>query len=55
MATKIGLYNGALSRLGPVRLTSLLENRPERIAFDQHYDEVLQEIAKIHRQYPMPI
>ena len=46
MATKIGLYNAALSRLGPVRLTSLVENRPERVAFDQHYDEVLQEMLE---------
>lgn len=46
MATKLQLYNQALSRLGPVRLTGLTENRPERIAFDQHYDEVMQEMLE---------
>ena len=46
MASKLGLFNAALSRLGPVRLTGLTENRPERIAFDQHYDEVMQEMLE---------
>lgn len=46
MTTKLTLFNQALSRLGPVRLTGLTENRPERIAFDQHYDEVMQEMLE---------
>lgn len=46
MTTKIQVYNQALSRLGPVRLASLVENRPERIVFDQHYDEVVQEVLE---------
>lgn len=46
MATKLQCYNAALSRLGPVRLTGLTENRPERIVFDQHYDEVIEEVLE---------
>lgn len=46
MTTKLALFNAALSRIGPVRLTGLTENRPERIVFDQHYDEVITEILE---------
>lgn len=42
MVTKLQLYNGALSHLGPVRLTSVGENRPDRYELDAVYDKSLQ-------------
>jgi hypothetical protein len=42
MVTKLDLYNGALQHLGPVRLTSLTENRPDRRELDAAYAASLQ-------------
>lgn len=42
MVTKLQLYNKALGHLGPVRLTSLQENRPDRRELDAVYDGSLQ-------------
>lgn len=42
MTTKIKLFNKALAHLSTIRLNTLVENRPERIALDDVYDDVLQ-------------
>lgn len=42
MVTKLNLYNMALGHLGPVRLASTAENRPDRKELDAVYDGVLQ-------------
>lgn len=38
MVTKLALYNQALEHLGPVRLASPTENRPDRFALDEAYE-----------------
>lgn len=42
MVSILQLYNGALGHLGPVRLTSLTENRPDRRELDATYDQTKQ-------------
>lgn len=41
MATKLGLYNGALLEIGERRLASLSENRAPRYALDETWDGTL--------------
>lgn len=41
MATKLGLYNGALRALGERRLASLTEDRASRRELDDAYDDVV--------------
>mgnify|MGYP000697559923 FL=1 len=41
MVTKLELYNMALGHLGPVRFSSVVENRPDRYELDAVYDRVL--------------
>lgn len=41
MTTKLDLYNLALGHLGPVRLASAVENRPDRFEIDAVYDQTL--------------
>lgn len=42
MVTKLQLYNFALGHLGPVRLSTLAENRSDRKELDAVYDGVMQ-------------
>lgn len=46
MVTKLALMNKALEHLGPVRLTSLTENRPDRRELDAVYDASLQAVLE---------
>jgi hypothetical protein len=46
MTGRLAIYNKALEHLGPVRLASLTENRPDRYELDAVYDATLASILE---------
>lgn len=46
MATKIGIYRGALRLLGPSQLAATTDDRPERYALDDAWDDAVQHLLE---------
>lgn len=46
MADRLEIYNEALGHLGPTRLTSLVENRPDRHELDAAYEKAIDTVLE---------